>query len=388
MVSMKKHVLRSSVALFLAIAVFACAQEARPGIELLKQEAGDSYISLPKVSGLADPAVEAALNAAIYDDGHFAELERNLSSAAQSASGLKVAAEYEVIESADGEGLLSVLISASGKIGPGRPGYRAIPLVYSLETGRRIMADDLFLDRETAQAALDELTAENIEPAVSDYLRPENLYPVPIDSFLIDESGLSFYYAQEDYATLSNRSGAVNFHWDEIEGLLKREEGSVLASLRLSDRAEKAGEMIRGAALAGRLPGIPVRLGESMEEVLERYPLLFDAEIFDKAEKYQMEDARFRQTAVLAGNGEVSGLISTRMNLWGLLTERSLRTQALAFLGQPDSSIRLDKAGAEEIGLSPGVIDSFMAGNHELRLHFDMQDVLKTVWLLKSENER
>lgn len=386
--SIKKSITLLTIAIMLLVSGAGCAQGEMLQVSLTRQEAGSSYIVLPQLSGHPDAAVQEQINAAIYEDGGYAGFDQMLSALSDSGTGLQLTAEATIIDGKNGLGLLSILLFASGKIGPGRPGYRAIPLMYDLSAGRRILPNDVFFEENAAQTALDELVAKEVEPAISDYLSPEGLYPVPISQFLIDESGITFYYEQQNYTTLAGRSGAVNFHWDEIAPLINRTEGSYLSALALNDRADDAAKKIEACVTAGSLPGLPVRLGDSMEDVLAAYPELHDSETFSLFEKHQLEDARFRETFILAEEGLVSGILSTRMNLWGVLTGSSMRDDALGLLGQPAGTLSLDEASAMDFGLEAGTLDSYRRGDNELRLHYDKDGLLKTIWLVKADDRK
>ena len=365
-------------------AAAAFALEDALKIDYLVQETGDSYVSLPRLTGHTDPAVEEAINAAIYEDGGFPGYERILASLDPLGTGLQVKAQGQIIRSSEGLGLLSLLITASGRISPGRPGYRAVPLVYDLLTGERITAQEVFINVIDAQTALDSLVAQVIEPVISDYLYPEGLYPVPIDELLIDESGLTFYYEQDAYTTLSGQSGAVSFHWNELEGLLNREEGSLLSSLILSDTADRPVDMIKEAVAEGRLPGLPALLGRDLQEVLQEYPPLTDSEAFPSGEQVHPEDARLRGTVLIIQNGELTGMLSRRTNLWGIITGTSSQSDVHANLGLPDAALPLDESAAGAYGIEPGSLESYRYGGYELRLHYDTDLILKTVWLSRS----
>ena len=377
----------SAFILALALTLSAAAAFAREDVlklEYLVQEADDSFITLPRLTGHTDPAVEEAINAAIYEYGGFSGYERILASLDPFGTGLQLKAQAQIIKGREDMGVLSILITASGRIGPGRPGYRAVPLMYSLSTGARVAAEDIFTDSVGAQAALDALVLLEIEPVISDYLYPEELYPVPIDELLIDESGLTFYYTLDAYTTLSGQSGAVSFHWNELEGLVNREEGSLLSSLILTDTADKPEDMIKEAAAEGRLPGLPALIGRDLQEVLDEYPPLTDSEAFPSGELYQPEDARFRDTALVVQDNMITGMLSRRTNLWGVITGMSSQQEVHTVLGLPDAALPLDESTAGGYGLEPGTLDSYHYGGYQLRLHYDSGLILKTVWLSRA----
>lgn len=371
--------------LALTLSLAAYAQKEPMTVDYIREESGHSYIMFPRLAGHPDPGVEEKINQAVYADGGIESFEHILNGIDPLGTGLQLRAEASIIKGKEGHGLFTVMLAASGRIGPGRPGHRVIPLMYDLFTGERVLAEDVFLDRPTAQSMLDDLVEREIEPVISDYLYAESLYPVPIDQMLIDESGLTFYYDQEAYTALSGASGAVNFHWNELESILDHSEGSLLSSLVLSDISEHPREMIAAAVGEYRLPGLPVRIGETLDEVLEIYPLLSDSESFPDAEQYYIEDARFRGTTLIVKENRVSGLLSHRMNLWGIITGATNRSQVSAILGEPDTTIVLDESAAEGYGLEAGTLDIYTYDKSQLRLHFDKDMVLRTVWLTRAD---
>ncbi len=385
---MKKRAFSIVLAWAMLWLMTAAAQEAPVQITIDRKEAGASWIEIPSVTVHPDAAIQEKLNASIYADGELESFEKTLASLGGSGTGLRLRAEAQIIKGKDGLGLLSILFSASGKIGPGRPGHRYIPLMYDLDTGRRITPEDVLIRGEETQTALDTLTAEEIEPSISDYLSPGGLYPVPTEHLMIDESGITFFYPLEDYETLSGASGAVNFHFDELEGLLKREEGSVLAGLELADESEGSAARIQGCVASGSLPGLPLKLGEVLEEVLARYPELHDAETLAGFDRYQLEDARFRGTDVLSEDGAVAAILSHRTNLWGILTGVSKKDDVRAALGQPRETLLSDESASEDSELSFSNADSYIWGEHELRLYYRNDDTLTGVMLGQAHGRR
>ncbi len=383
---------RIPIALMAVFALLLCpgasAQEQGLLVDYVVHEAGDSFVSLPVLSGHTDSETEAVINAAVYADGGFSDYLRLLADLDPLGTGLQVKSRAQIIDGQDGPGVLAVLITASGRIGPGRPGYKAIPLMYDLLDGTAIQTDRIFLDVDAAQHALDKLTEEEIEPIISDYLYPDGLYPVPVEQFLIDESGIGFYYPQDDYTTLSGQSGSVHFRWYELKTLLKSGENDLLPSLRLSNASEDPKAMIESSVSGGALPGLPVRLGHTLEALLEEYPLLTDAEVLLSGETYQPEDARFRGSLVIARDGVITGIVSHRMELWGIITGETGKSQVVDVMGQPESSLTLDEAAAESYGLETGSLDSYTVSEHVFRFNFDSDMILRTVWLSQIDETR
>jgi hypothetical protein len=123
---------------------------------------------------------------------------------------------------------------------------------------------------------LERMVEDNLAPDLSSYLDAGALLPLPINSFSLDAAGVTFYYPSQQLTMLSGKSGAVNFHYDEIASLLNLQEGSLLWALGIMEKlgihAGTKDEVAEYAA-SGRLPGLPVRLGDNLNDVMTEYPL-------------------------------------------------------------------------------------------------------------------
>lgn len=345
-------------------------------------ETGSSFIQIPMITGVEDSEVQESINTAMFVDGGFPAYEAIFNSLTDpNETGIQLRAEAKILGEFSDSGLLTVKIEASGRIGPGRPGHRVKALLYDLASGERISAGDLFKDIEQTQTALNELVGEEIEPWMSDYLTPDELYPIPLDNLLLDEAGITFYYDQSRFNTLSNRSGAVNFHYDELLDLLNMDEGSVLNKIGLMTAAEDTRFAVQAAVSLGTLPGLPIKIGEKTQEVLLNFPSLYDSEAFPTGERYQLEDARFRGSWLISDGEYVTGFLSHRLNLFGLKTGEATLQEVGEALGEPQSSIMLDENAALSYGLSPGLLDSYEFGDNTLFFNYDIGDILQAIWL-------
>lgn len=366
----------------------AFAQPSGIQIDEVVTRQGSSYVSYPQLSGMPNTFVQDSINRAIVADGGIPAYLATLTTVTDlAATGLTVMSSAQVLPGAMG-GLLAVRLEAQGRIGPGRPGHAVVPLMYSLTTGQRVVAGDLFLDTDMAISDLEEMIAREIEPDVSAYLSADALYPLPVDSLLADEAGIAFYYDQAQYTTLSGQSGAVHFTYDELLPLLNTREGSilrdVLAFMPQAPSAEAA-EAVRRDARAGRLPGLDVQLGDSLDEVLAAYPQLVDPEAFPAGEKYHLEDARWRGAVLIADRGKVMGILSRRMSLYGLKVGRSDSALVRQTLGQASASLTLDEQAALSYGMASGTLDSYAAGENTLHFNYDDNGILRAIWLSRAE---
>jgi hypothetical protein len=178
-------------------------------------------------------------------------------------------------------------------------------------------------------------------------------------------------------------------HYYEMENILNLEDSALLTSLGVSSSLQPGTDSqsaIQAVIIAGRLPGLDAVLGESMAGLIERNALQYDPEGFPEGQSYQLEDDSYRGTLALSLDGQtLSGLLSRRMNLHGLITGRTTREQTLAVLEQPTASLDMPAAAAAELyGLEAGMMDIYPMQKNELRLYYDSNMVLSAVWLLQA----
>lgn len=349
-----------------------------------REQAGDSYIAYPQLEGMDNTFIQDTVNNAVK--ASLGEHFNTLKVLASSVSGqLNVDGEALIIPSADGHDVLSVLMMASGRMPGGRNGYSYIPLQFDLADGQAVGAEQIFLDKENAEAWILEDLHHRLEDHLSNYLDIGGLEPFPIDRALLSGSGITFYYPDNTMAWLSGKPAAIRYLYHELKDILNLETGSLLYNLGVPGKlATNAGtaKQVRVLAEQGRLPGLPVRLGDSLEKLIGVYGLQYDAEGFPGGEKYQLEDDAFRGTSLIYSDGAtLHGLLSTRMNLEGLITGESSGENVLETLGQPMISLPLTQDAAAVYGLPEGRLDNYLHGENELKLYYDTGNTLFAVWL-------
>lgn len=385
---MKKAKLFTAFSTLCTMLVFSTLALAQAQLEISREEKFTSFVEVPALSGLSDLSIQDNINSMILRlggyEGYMAIL-RSLSD--ESVTGIQVHSSGDILPQGDQQHVLSITVEASGRIGPGRPGHQATPLVFNLENAQQVSAQDLFLDTTSAEQSLDSLVEERLAPDLSSYLDASALLPVPINSFSLDEAGITFYYPSQQLMMLSGQSGDINLHYDEIASLLNLQEGSLLWNLGINEQLQihtATKDQVAQYVSAGRLPGLPVQLGDSTDDILKVYPLLVDSEAFPSAVKYYLEDARFRQSALIAQEGEggqIIGILSRRMNLAGLVTGKTSRDEVMQALGDPASSLQMDTSAAESYGLAEGNLDTYNFGDYDLALSYDGEQLMQAIWL-------
>lgn len=357
---------------------------ATQGIELEITEFNDSKVEIPQLKGMDNSFVENTVNEAI--NAAAAEHLNTLSVLQAGTSGqLTVNGKYTVMTSLDGHDLLSVLLTAFGRMPTGRPGHQQIPLSFDLANGQPVTAEQIFKDLAAAQTWFEVKVAEIYEETLSNYLDIEDLKPFPLERFLIDETGLTFYYPDNTLTWLSGKTASIHFLYHEILDQLKIEESSFLGNLGVLERLkpnEQSQTRIKDIIKDGRLPGFDIRLGEKMLDIQEQFGLLYDPEGFAEGESIQLEDDRYRETLLIAyGDGLLDGILSKRMNLFGLITGLSTQDQAQSVLGEPFTSLDMTQTAAALYKLPVGIMDVYQIEEAELRMYYQEDRVLYAVWI-------
>ena len=243
-----------------------------------------SFIRFPVLEG-GDPAVCAQLNALIREKASLDAYSRVLSSLSAGSVGLKV--DFESNCSGDEcPGVLSLLITASGKMPKGRPGTVQTGLTLDLSSGQPVSFSDLFDDPETALEELSRLTEEKLTPELSDYMYASDILPLPEDSFFLDGRGdLIFLYDAGDFSFVSGFPGAAAFSEKELSG--------IAGKTACFDRALSPG-----------LPDPALSLiGQELEPVLSSLRAPYDSDWFPDGEAWNVEAPLFRGTRIVSRDG-------------------------------------------------------------------------------------
>ena len=165
---------------------------------------------------------------------------------------------------------------------------------------------------------------------LSIYLEYANVTPLPVDSFSFDDSGITFYYPYQQFALLSEYSGAVQFQYGELQSFLIQQSGSIPSLLdvvmpQYSDAQIK--EEIEAIAEQGTLPAVPAKLNDSLTDLIEAYRLVRTPDQYPGGRYFQLETPQFRQVLLMSDAltsgweaSVVEGILSTRMNLYGIQT--------------------------------------------------------------------
>ncbi len=392
---MKHKLLSILILLALALTLTAHAREpeepqvADVGLDLL-----GSSVHYPQLTGLADPAVQAAVNGAIMQAG---QIEARLSRMAMLISApVKLTVSYAYTLQGD---VFSCAILADGAVETSRATQVWSTVNVDLRTGEAITFADLFTDADAATAFIETYLDEQVVPELSAHLAAGSLTPIP-ETFTVSPTGLTLYYDIEAFRTLSDKAGTVTILWHELRPYLMvsdvSEPASIIHQLAMDfitlDITD--GDTLQESLQSGALPGIPAVLGQPMQELIDRYALLTDPDIYEGGRMIALEDGAFRGTWILTDaltesfdQSVVQGIRSDHISLHGLCTGETtidMWRELLGFdLGEPDTTLTVDEARAEAWRIVPGTSDYYTLGDYRLRLHADEQGVLHSVFLMK-----
>lgn len=245
---------------------------------------------------------------------------------------------------------------------------------------------DLFTDPEEAAEWLEAYITDQVQPTLSGYTEAA-LLPLP-ETWWVDACGLTLCYPIEDYETLSEHAGTVKILWYELANLLLRDSDGVPARMGILPR-ETDGAAVRGAVSEGVIPGLPLTLGEDIQPLIDTWGLRTDPDLCEGSRMLTLDDDRFRGVWVLTDDlgtdlrySQVTGIRADRFSIGGLIPGVTTREECCRLLGEPDHSVTLEGEQAERWRLEDGTDDYYALDRVTLRLHYDRQGVLTSLFLM------
>lgn len=383
---MKHRLLAFCIALMLALPA-AFAEENVPAVNDMGLELMGSAVHYPQLTSLPDPAVQAKVNAAIMEAGKINDRLNRM--AALLSAPVKLNVSYTYTLAGD---VFSCAMLADGAVDNSRATQVWSAVNVNLRTGEDITFADLFQDASAATAFIETYLDEQVAPDLSAHLAAGSLTPIP-DTFTISPTGLTLYYAIDSFRTLSDKAGTVTLLWSELREHLRLEEGDVLSLLGADEHlalGADTSDRLADALQSGGFDGIPATLGQPMQELIDRYALLTDPDIYEGGRMIALEDGAFRQVWVLTDalteefdQSVVQGIRADRLNFFGLCTGTTTLDEWRAALGEPETTLAVDEARAESWRIVPGTSDYYPFGDYRLRLHADEDGVLSSVFLTR-----
>ncbi len=346
---------------------------------------GTASVHWPQVEGMADETLQAAINGILSEAAGAPALTGRM--------GLVMNAEPALTAGWEGEirgDVLSCSLYAEGPLETDR--FRSVRrgVTIDLRTGEPVALADLFADPEEALAALEDTLSETVAPELSAHLANSDLLPLPED-FVITPAGLTLLYPASQLSTLSDRAGAVTLSWHELPALDGSEDG-IPARFGLTAVRQNDGDALMACFAEGSIPGIPAAIGDEVTALTERWHLPAEPDLYEGGRYVQLEDSRFRGCWIMTDDlgagikdftgSKVHGIRADRFSLYGLTTGQSEREEVRELLGDPLSVVELDRDAADAMRLPEGVSEYRQAGEYRLRLHFDTDGTLVSVFLL------
>ena len=379
-----KH--RMIILCLLLMLTFTYAFAQSPTVNDMALDLLGSSIHYPQLTGL-DPAIQTAVNAAIMEKGQInARLSRM---AALGSAPVKLNVSYAYTLQGD---VFSCAILADGAVINSRATQVWATVNYDLRTGEEITFADLFVDADAATAFIETYLDEQVAPELSAHLAAGSLTPIP-ETFTISPTGLTLYYDIDSFRTLSDKAGTVTILWTELREHLRLDQADPLMAIGAADHISLGIEddmMIADMLQSGSFTGIPATLGQPMQELINRYALLTDPDIYEGGRMIALEDGAFRQVWILTDaltedfdRSVVQGIRADRLNFYGLCTGDTTITWWREVLGEPDATLAVDEARAESWRIVPGTSDYYTLGDYRLRLHADENGVLRSVFLTR-----
>lgn len=358
-----------------------------PTVQQTRTQIGENYVAYPQLTGMADETLQARINDDIVLTSGVTNHLVTLATLGNSPWGLQVDATVTL----QNEAIFSACLSAKGKMPNGREGQAYTALTYDLQTGRHITLSDLFADVNAAVQWMEADAEESLTEELSGYMEYSAVTPLPQSNFTLDADGITFWYPSDQLFLLSGYAGACRFTYAELLPFLKTDGLPGLAGLIPKQlTAAQAKEAIVENAEAGKLPHVPVALGDNMTELVDAYRLVRTPDAFPGGRYFVMEHPAFREVllisdAVQSGwEGSVlEGIQLRRGELFGLVIGSSTRNAWQQLLGTPAETLAFTPNMAYDYGLPVGESDIYHFGRYELRLHADEEGTLRAIQLSK-----
>lgn len=367
--------------------ICGCAAAGSPVVNDVGLDLLGSSVHYPQLSGLANPDAQSAVNAAIMERGCINDRLNRMAAVINTPVKLNVSYTYTL----EGD-VFSCAILADGAVENSRATQVWSAVNMNLFTGEEITLTDLFKDANEAVNFLYSYLNEQVSPELSAHLAAGSLTPLP-ENFTISPTGLTLYYDIDRFRTLSDKAGTVTILWSELREHLLLEEGSPLYDLQVERHIGPAigdAEYIRPDLADGAFPGIPAAIDQPMQELINRYALLTDPDMYEGGRMIALEDGAFRQVWLLTDalteefdQSVVQGIRADRLNFRGLCTGQTTIDAWREALGAPDTTLTVDEIRAESWRIVPGTSDYYTFGSCRLRLHADEDGVLRSVFLMK-----
>ena len=286
--------------------------------------------------------------------------------------------------------VFSCAVSATGAVETSRTTHVWTAVTADLRDGHEITLPELFTDMDAARELIETWLEETVAPDLSAHLLNSELTPLP-ESFLAEQTGLTLLYPVNRLSTLSDRAGDIRIGWNVLRDVLDMDEDGIPARIGVEEMltlSAQSAELLRSTAAEGSLTGIPVKIGDNMQETTDRWHMLTDPDGFEGGRLFALEGGCFRGVYLMTDDldrswekSKVQGIRMDQGCLWGLCPGETPRTEWLAEMGEPDGTAEIGAEKAEANRLEPGICDYYRCGDYLLQLYSDEEGTLISVIL-------
>ena len=375
------------VCLAAALLVFVSACTAEGAYEIVNEGLDLTEtisVHYPVVSGGTDEARTEQINALIREK---CRIEYYLTRMISLLSGGSLETEWKGGILGD---VFSCAVSAAGAVETSRPTYEWTAVSVDLRDGHEISFAELFTDEDAAREIIETYLEETVAPDLNAYLQSSEVTPLP-ESFWLEQTGLTLLYPVEQLSTLSDRAGDIRIGWNVLKDVLDMSEDSIPVRIGLPDVATltaQGAEKLRAAAAEGEMTDIPVKIGDSIQALTDRYHQRMDWDGIENGRLFALEGGCFRSVYLMTDNltkgwedSVVQGIRMDQGCLWGLCPGETTRAEWLNVLGEPDGTVEVGEESAEANRLVPGICDYYHCGSYLLQLCSDGNGKLVSVIL-------
>lgn len=345
---------------------------------------GKSEVYYPAVTGLADGELEKTINDRILEETRVADYLTRMS---QLISGGELRVNWQGSLMED---VFSCAVFAEGAVTTTRRDFVWTWCNVDLRDGHVIRWEELFREPDAAGERIETLLAEEVAPELSAYLLNGNVLPMP-EGFWLTRRGMVLLYPRGQWTTLSDRAGDLLIGWDEISEFLDLSENGIANRIGVGEMLSLTEErlpQLQRITQEGRIPDLPVKLGDSLGDAVDAWHLLTDPDLYENGRVFALEGALFRGVFLLTDNlsegweeSRINGIRMDRGCLFGLAIGKTEATAWHQVLGEPDTTVSFDAEKAEAYRTVPGMRDYYAWGDHVLQLHSDENGTLVSIIL-------
>ena len=341
-------------------------------------------IYYPALSGSGEEGFLKQINNLIQERCRIGDY---LTRAAQLISGGSLKVEWKGGVMGD---VFSCAVSAYGAVENTRTRHVWTSVSVDLKDGHEISFSELFTDEEEARTRISDYLEEEVMPELSAHLQNSELTPLP-ETFFLEQSGLTLLYPVRQLSTLSDHAGDIRIGWHVLRDILDLNLDSIpvrIGAEEMMTLSAESAAKLKVMAAEGALTGIPVKIGDSMQELTDRFHLLNDPDGSEEGRLFSLEGGCFRDVFLITDdltrsweNSRVEGIRMDQGCLWGLCIRETPREEWLSVLGEPDGSAEISDEKAEANRLYSGICDYYSCGEFRLRLYSDENGILVSVIL-------